>query len=175
MNRIADERGETLLEILITIMVMGVGMVAVVAALSTLIIGSDTHHGLAQGEVVVRDYGEAIKAKAINSTTFTPCPGNPTSEVTPSGFAFPSGWSVSNVIVEWWQPNILDFPNGTWSNSDATCTSTYNTCNDPNLPANLPACDGSVQRVTFTVQDSRTDYAHATITSRVIIRRNNVP
>lgn len=174
MKLVADERGETLLEIMITIVVMGVGMVAVVGALYTLIVGSDTHHGLAQGEVIVRDYGEAIKTKAIGTSTFTACPGNPSTEVTPTGFTLPTGWSASIVSVEWWQPDPANFPNGTWTNSDAACQSTFGTCNNANLPTLVPACDSGIERVTFQVVNSRTDYAHATITSRVLIRRNNV-
>jgi Tfp pilus assembly protein PilV len=64
MKTLAGDSGETLVELMITIVIMAVGVTAVVAALSMTIKGSDLHHSLSQGEVMIRDYGEAIKEKA---------------------------------------------------------------------------------------------------------------
>jgi type II secretory pathway pseudopilin PulG len=170
MRAIRDERGETLVELLITVMVIAIGVVAVVASLSSSVIGSDTHRGLAQGEVVLRDYGEAIKQKAIDAAAFTSCPTK--AQVTPT-FTFPTGWSGSVSTVEYWVPTTGSFPNGTWSAPDnaTTCNQYYTTCGNPGLPS----CDAGLQRVTYTISNSRTDYAKATLTSRVLIRRNNAP
>ena len=44
MKTLADERGETLIEIMITIMIMSVGLVSVVAALTSTVIETDVHH-----------------------------------------------------------------------------------------------------------------------------------
>ena len=170
MSLTHDERGETLIEILITVMVIAIGVVAVVAAMSSSIIGSDAHRGLAQGEVVVRDYGEAIKQKAIDASAFTSCPTK--AQVTPT-FTFPTGWTGAVSSVEYWVPTVGNFPNGTWSAPDnsASCTSYYSTCGNPGLPS----CDAGLQRVTYSVTNTRTDYAKATISSKVLTRRNNAP
>jgi len=176
MDRLRDERGETLLEILITIMIMGTGLVAVVAALGSVIIASDAHHSMAQGEVIVRDYGEQIKAKARTAATVTPCPDDSDLDPTPltddvDTSLAGAGWSATITKVWWWIPdsNVASFPNGTWTDQQSDCTDYYqNTCG-----VEIPACVPGLQRAQFEVSNSRTDYADMTITGRVLVRRNN--
>jgi type II secretory pathway pseudopilin PulG len=176
MDRLGEERGESLLEVLITIMIMGTGLVAVVAALGSVIIASDTHHSMAQGEVIVRDFGEQIKEHARNALEVIPCPDADDLDPTPGTDAVDpalagDGWSATITKVWWWIPdsNVANFPNGTWKEQQGDCTTHYQTT----CGIALPACAPGLQRAQFEVSNSRTDYADMTITARVIVRRNN--
>lgn len=177
MERATDERGETLVEILITIVVMAIGLTAVVGAITGSIVASDAHRGMATSEVILRDYGEAIKTKAIQATTYTACPS--TSDLAPTAppaaspqFTPPTGWTAQITHVSYWipDPDPAKFPNGSWSAADdATgCNLYYVTCGNA-----IAACDAGLQRVTFTVTNARTDYAKTTTTGRVVVRRGN--
>lgn len=179
MKRLRDERGESLIEIMVTIMVMGIGMVGVVGAIGSSIIGSDAHRSLAQGEVVVRDYGEAIKTAAIEATAFAPCPDETALDPTPGTDDVPDalagvGWHAEITGVEWWVPDDDDFPNGDYG-SRAACESYYQSCPDYDPPNPVPGyCDAGHQRVTFDVWNSRDDYGKMRIEARVLTRRNDV-
>jgi type II secretory pathway pseudopilin PulG len=198
----ADERGETLIEVLITMVVMGIGLVAVVGAIASSVIASDSHRNLAQAEVIARDFAEAVKDRAqanlddpstIGIDEFQACPDAAFFEGT--GFAVPSGggWSGWSVAigdptatgdgVEYWLPDATDFPNGRFEETSgdpytrADCLARYEACNEienADDPAlDEPACDLSYQRVTLTVSNSREDYAEVSRSARVLVRRPN--
>lgn len=188
MNAVRNERGETLMELLITIVVIGIGLVAVVGMMGSSIIASDAHRGMAQGEVVIRDFGEVLKERADTNrddlTTagneYVPCPDwtdtaffNPaTAYPTPPR---PSGWNVPVITkVEYWLVQAGEFPSGSWESggtpyTQSDCEAVYDACDVPGLPA----CDAGFQRVTYTVSNQRTDYAGMTLTGRVLLRRAN--
>jgi Tfp pilus assembly protein PilV len=169
MGRAVDERGETLVEVLLTLLVMAIGLTAIVGALTGTIIASDAHRGMATSEVIVRDYGEAIKTKAIQATSYGACPS--TTDLAPA-FTPPNGWTAQVTQVELWVPDPANFPNGNWSAAGVAtgCDEHFTTCGN-----SIPACDAGLQRVTFTVRNSRTDYAKTTTTARVVVRRGNAP
>jgi len=86
------ESGETLLELLIAVVILGISGVGLVSGLTTGVIGSDTHRRLSSGETVLRAYGELVKNQVIHapSTTLTQdlnaySNGNCPSNVTTSG------------------------------------------------------------------------------------------
>jgi Tfp pilus assembly protein PilV len=169
MGRAADERGETLVEILLTLIVMAIGLTAIVGALTGSVIASDAHRGMATSEVIVRQYGEAIKTKAIQATSYGACPT--TTDLAPQ-FTPPAGWTAQITQVELWVPDPANFPNGDWSAPDIAtgCDRHFTTCGNP-----ISACDAGLQRVTFTVTNSRTDYAKTAATARVVVRRGDAP
>jgi type II secretory pathway pseudopilin PulG len=94
----ADDRGETLLELLIAVMIMGVAVVAVVGALVNSVQLSDVHRKQATAAAAVRDYGEAI-TNAVAGGGYVACagPGNYA-----TGYAVPSGYAKSVVSVRYW-------------------------------------------------------------------------
>lgn len=183
MDRYVEERGETLIELIITIIVIGIGLVAVVSMLGSTIIASDAHRGMAEGEVVLRDFGEALKELAganrddpatddgdpdtTADMEYVHCPEwGSTPALTPA-FSPPSGWNAPTITkVEWWIPGT--FPNGDFSTTRSDCTALVNACTD-----RLPSCDPGVQRVTYTVSNTRTGYAETDLTGRVVLRRSN--
>lgn len=174
MGRLHDDRGETLVELLITIMIIGVGLVAVVSMMGSTIVASDAHRGLAEGEVVLRDFGEAVKEKARanrdNPSTplvdeYQECPDAAT--LTPA-FTSPSGWDTPTITnVEYWIPTT--FPSGEFrdgSDSPAgrdQCLVDYANCGD-----DLPSCDPGFVRVTYEVTDADNE-----IIGHVVVRRSS--
>ena len=56
------DRGETLLELLIAVVIMGIAVVAVIGGLGTSVLMSDVHHKQAVAGAAVRDYGEVVEA-----------------------------------------------------------------------------------------------------------------
>ncbi|GAA2330583.1 prepilin-type N-terminal cleavage/methylation domain-containing protein [Dactylosporangium salmoneum] len=72
-----NDRGETLIELLVTVIIVGVAVVALVGGIATSIRMSDIHRKQAQAGAYVRAFGEAI----VNSvrtgvpTTYTACAG----------------------------------------------------------------------------------------------------
>lgn len=65
------DRGETLIEILISVAIMGIVMVGLITSLTTATIAGDTHRRLSDVEVVARDYGEAVVAQALHPAITT--------------------------------------------------------------------------------------------------------
>ena len=61
-----DERGETLLELVITLMIMGGVVVAMLAGIATAIDTSDANSKEIGAGVVLRDYAEAVTGATYN-------------------------------------------------------------------------------------------------------------
>lgn len=189
MRGLRNERGESLIELLITMLILGTGMVAVVAALGTLVIASDAHHSQAEGEVIVRDYGESIKAAAMDSA-FVACPtdenldpdGDTTNDAIDPALAG-DGWRGRITQVWYWIPSssAATFPNGTWSDPIVTDPATAdefdgNACQahfEDTCGVNVAACAPGLVRVEYELRNDRTDYGSTTMTGRVLVRRNN--
>jgi type II secretory pathway pseudopilin PulG len=92
---LADDRGESLLEVLVAVSIMGVAMVAIVGSLVTGILVSDVHRKQATAGAAVRDYGEAIE-NAVAGGGYVPC-ATAASYASPAGFVIPAGYSKSVV------------------------------------------------------------------------------
>lgn len=179
---VTDERGETLVELIITVMVISVGLVALVGAMGASIISSDAHRGMAVGEVLVRDYGEAIKVKAAtNLDTGTTRGTNaykacPQTELVPSSFTVPMGWNAPTITkTEWWIPTTKAF-----TTVRQTCLNYFETqCGNSGSPSAsdqyISACDAGLQRVTYNVTNTRTDYANTSVAASVVVRRGEAP
>src|SRR4051794_14792034 len=103
MNPLRDERGETLVELLVTVIVIGIGLVAVVSALGSTVIASDAHQTRADAEVIVRDYSDAVKAKVavpLADAAYVRCPPASFFKPTAAEFAVPPKWHVDVTNVE---------------------------------------------------------------------------
>jgi type II secretory pathway pseudopilin PulG len=64
-----DDRGETLVELIVAVAILGTAVVAIVGAIGTAIHLSEVHRRQAQAGVYVRSFGEAIENKVNGSPT----------------------------------------------------------------------------------------------------------
>ncbi|MEX2267139.1 MAG: type II secretion system protein [Acidimicrobiia bacterium] len=89
------ERGDTLVELLITITVVGITATALLAGFATAIRLSGTHRGQANADVVLVSAADSVKNQAyVACPLVTVLSYNPTQGVT-----LPSGWAASNVTI----------------------------------------------------------------------------
>ncbi|MFG2038624.1 prepilin-type N-terminal cleavage/methylation domain-containing protein [Dactylosporangium sp. NPDC048998] len=72
-----NDRGETLIELLVTVIIVGIAVVALVGGIATSIRMSNIHRQQAQAGAYVRAFGEAIETWVTNSH-YTDCAGKDT-------------------------------------------------------------------------------------------------
>ncbi len=143
-RRARGEDGETLLELLVTVTIMGIAFVAILAGVAVAITASDSLRDEAVAEGVVRNYAERVADP--DDVPYVDCA--PTSAyATPPGFAVPAGWSASVTAVAYWQGN-----------------------NPPTFGGSCPSPDRGLQQVTLRVQ-SPAGQQQATETVVVVKRR----
>jgi prepilin-type N-terminal cleavage/methylation domain-containing protein len=101
-RRRAEERGETLVELLLAVAIMGIAAVALMAGLTTSVLVSDSHRKQATAGTAVRDYAEALQTYVANGNYVDNC-------ASPSGyalgsFAVPAGYQHSVVAgsMKYW-------------------------------------------------------------------------
>ena len=99
-----DDRGETLLELLVAVVVMGIAVVAIVGGLATSILVSDYHRKQSTAGEYVRDYAEVAE-----SLPYKPC----ALPADYAGFTAPSGFTATPTAIRYWNA-------GAWS---GTCAS----------------------------------------------------
>lgn len=135
ISNVVADAGVTLVELLVTVAILGIAFVALVGGMSTSIVGSDVHRKQATAESLVRSYAEAVKARTV---TYAVC-GTP-AQYGPAavGFASVSGYTPSVSNVEYWQPSAGNPSTGTFVVSLATCS-------------NTPPTDTGVQRISIQV------------------------
>jgi type II secretory pathway pseudopilin PulG len=100
-----DDRGESLLELLVAVTIMGIAVVAVVGGIGTGILMSDIHRKQATAGAYVRDYAEAVeKAVAASPSGYVAnCAPNYAASFTP-----PGGYTAQITAVSFW--NGSSFP-----------------------------------------------------------------
>ncbi|MCU1459277.1 MAG: hypothetical protein JWL73_3369 [Actinomycetia bacterium] len=118
-----SERGDTLLEILISVTILGTSFVAILAGLGTAINLSSQGRGVANAQVVAVSAADIVK-----NQTYVACATVAGGSYVPTtGLTLPSGWTTANVKV-----TTIKYLNGTaWA---TTC----------------PATDQNVELVTVT-------------------------
>jgi type II secretory pathway pseudopilin PulG len=107
-----DDRGESLLEVLIAVTIMGIALVAIVGGLATSILVSDIHRRQATAGAYAHDYAEAIE-NAVAGGGYVAC-STPASYASPAGFTVPAGYSKSVVA------GSMRYWNGTWQSACGT-------------------------------------------------------
>ena len=108
MNGTGDDRGETLLELLVAVVILGIAVVAIVGGLASSILISDVHRRQAQTGVIVRDYAEALQAAVAASQgnygdcqLGTPNYGPASPGIAATGFTVPSGYTATASVQYW--------------------------------------------------------------------------
>lgn len=105
MSSPRGEQGESLLELLIAVAIMGIAVVAIMAGLVTSVLISDVHRKQATAGTAVRDYAEAIQS-SVAAEHYVPC-ASATSykpDALVPVFSAPSGFTPSVVAgtVRYW-------------------------------------------------------------------------
>ena len=100
-RRARGERGETLVELMVTIAIMGIAFVAILSGVAIAITASDSHRQEATAEGIIRSYAERISDP--KDTPYVEC-GSAGDYENPSGFDLPDGWSASVTSVTYLQP-----------------------------------------------------------------------
>jgi type II secretory pathway pseudopilin PulG len=126
-----DDRGETLVELMFTLVIMATTVVALVGGIATSIRVSDIHRKQAKSQAYLREFAEQVEASVASYPTgYTECTaaagGSPTATYEAT-FPKPAGYDRKVVDVSVWN----------------RATSTYTVC---------PATgDAGVQRLTLRV------------------------
>ena len=99
--RARGQRGETLLELLVTIAIMSTAFVGIIAGIGVTFAATDSHRQDATAEGVLRNYAERIKDPT--DVAYVDC-ATVSNYASPTGFALPAaGWTASLTKVLWWQ------------------------------------------------------------------------
>ena len=138
-----SETGETLVETMITVVLLAVLTTGIVASLGTNIRVSDFDARLAGSEAVIRSY-----AQAWQRAPYLPCTSssNPYGTTTPPGFTAPASYTATLVAVKAWN-----------SSSGSSGPATFNAC---------PATDTGLQSLDLQVTSSRGASQTVTIMKR---------
>jgi prepilin-type N-terminal cleavage/methylation domain-containing protein len=98
-RRRADERGETLVEVLVAVVILGIAGVAITAALGLTVKVSDIHRKETTGGAYVRSFAEAIESYVATPgvTNYKPCAGANAYKVgaVTSALGLPSGFTAT--------------------------------------------------------------------------------
>ena len=138
------QRGETLLELLVTVTIMGTAFVGILAGVGVTFSATDSHRQQATGETVIRDYAERIQDPV--DTVYVDCATTANYPNPITGFTLPTGWTASVTKVSAWQG---DSP--------------------PTFGVSCPTAGQGIQQVTLTVKSPTG--AHQAIETVVIVKR----
>jgi Tfp pilus assembly protein PilV len=89
------DRGETLLELLVAVVIMGVGVVAVIGGITVGVLLSDVHRKQATAGAAVRDFAEAVQTLLV-SGGYVSC-ATVSSYADPPGYRTPAGYTSTVV------------------------------------------------------------------------------
>jgi Tfp pilus assembly protein PilV len=101
-GRAADwqsERGETLLELLISITILGVSVVAIAASIGLSVRISDIHRKQATASAYARSYGESIE-NTVATSAWQGCSATPATYQSPAGFVLPVGGGYAATVAQ---------------------------------------------------------------------------
>lgn len=146
-RRRRDEVGDTLVEILITILVVSVAGLALMEAFSTTISGSAQHRSLAGNDLILRaaaEYGFSMIEQQANpvysvcatAATYNAAAGSP-------AYGAPTGYTATITSVQYWVNNA-------WTTTVPACSSTA----VPELiTMQVTNANGTTDSTQFTVND----------------------
>jgi type II secretory pathway pseudopilin PulG len=104
-----NDEGETLIEVIMAVAIMGIAVVAIVGGIATTIVMSDVHRDETTAGAYVRNYAEAVE-------TYVAVPGNFNATASAStlqtavglaGFAAPTGFTAAVTSVKCWNSTVF--------------------------------------------------------------------
>jgi Tfp pilus assembly protein PilV len=108
----APERGESLVELLVAVVILGIAVVAVVGGLGASVLMSDVHRKQTNAGAAARSYAEALQAAVAESPSKYNCAGT---YAVPAGVSVPSGVSAPVLAVRYWSPATRSWTSGSCS------------------------------------------------------------
>jgi Tfp pilus assembly protein PilW len=121
VTRPRGDRGDTLIELVMTVMIMGVVMVAILGAVVAAVVMSDTHRDQATAGAAARAYAEAIQT-TVAGGGYVACAGTGT-YAAPAGFIVPSGYTAS-IVAGPGEDGMKYWTGTTWQPMTACTTAT---------------------------------------------------
>lgn len=103
----ARDSGESLLELLVAVTIMGIAVVAIIAGIGTGILVSDIHRKGATAGAVAHAYAESV-ARGVAGGTYAGCATTAT-YATPPGFIATPGFTASVTAVRYWNDTTKTF------------------------------------------------------------------
>ncbi len=125
--RRADERGDTLLEVLFTIVVVSITSVALLMGFSSSISGSSSDRKLVSSDVALRTVAESVFSQVQQQPTnplYNPCLA-PNSTYNSASWGAPAGYTATVTVV------------GDWSSTTQTWASPPSSCAGSSIPQKL--------------------------------------
>ena len=98
---LSEDRGETLVELLVAMAILGIVLVAVVGGFAATITMSDVHRKQASAGAAVRDYAELV-ANYVAGTGYSACAAASAYAAGTVGYAAPTGYTASPVSIRYW-------------------------------------------------------------------------
>jgi Tfp pilus assembly protein PilV len=93
---LAGEAGTTLVEVLITVAILGIAVVSIVGGMGTSIIGADYHRKQAQAHTVLVSAADSVKSQSANP--YQAC-ATAAAYAPATGVTLPAGWTAAAVTV----------------------------------------------------------------------------
>jgi type II secretory pathway pseudopilin PulG len=97
----SEDRGETLIELVVALAILGIAMVAIVGALGASITMSDIHRKQSTAGAEVRNYAELVQ-NYVAGTGYTACAAPASYAAATVGYTAPSGYAASPTTVKYW-------------------------------------------------------------------------
>ncbi len=115
-----NDRGETLIEILMTVVILGLVFTAILGAMGMNLIASKTHRAQADATSVLVSAAERV---ASSDTTYVPCVGgNPGRAITSASNPYLNAAQSVSLPADTpaWTPQLVTIPNVTYETRSST-------------------------------------------------------
>lgn len=140
LSRLREQGGESLLELVVTILILGVCVVAIGTGIALSIKISSVHRGQATAQAFLHNYAEAVQG------SYTACSGGSAPNyVSVASLAAPSGFNAPTASVRFWDK---DANGGQGAFDTSTC----------------PGTDPGLQQVTFTLNSTDGNVTESLVT-----------
>ncbi len=120
-----SERGDTMVEILLSLIVLGLTSVALLIGFSTTISASAEHRQLASANLAINNYSQQVTAGVEADSTLFTCPGTaytPASFMAELGITSAAPYSPHITSIQYWNPSTESFGTTCVANSSELIT-----------------------------------------------------
>lgn len=98
------DAGESLVELLVSIAVIGLAVTALLGAVGTAVDSSRQHQDTARGQAILRSWGETLSHPQDSGSgyVYTPCASAAAFPPASDSVTVPAGWTAAVGDVQWW-------------------------------------------------------------------------